>query len=550
MATRRFRSSHHGALIRLPWSACQRNWPISLSPPLALSGKIGGMTSHPNLDQLNPEELRALAAQLIQRVETMDKQITHHKSVNEKLAHEIALLKRFKFAKRSEQLSPDQASLLDDLIDTDIAAIEAEFEALQPAPVEAKVRQQPKRAPLPPQFPRTLIHHEPDNSHCQCGCALKRIGEDASEKLDYTPGVFTVERHIRGKWACEQCETLIQAPVPAHVIDKGVPTAGLLAHIMVAKFADHLPLYRQEKIFGRAGLPIARSTLAQWVGNCGVQLQPLVDALREAVLTHDVVHADETPVQMLTPGAKKTHRAYVWAYATSQFSNLAAVVYDFSPSRAGEHARAFLGSWNGKLVCDDFAGYKAGFELGVTEIGCMAHARRKFFDLHVTNKSQVAEKALNYIAALYEAEREVRELEPGDRQRIRHEKAAPIADALHTWMIAQRQLVPEGSAIAKALDYSLKRWIALTRYLDDGAVPIDNNWCENQIRPWALGRSNWLFAGSLRSGKRAAAIMSLIQSARLNGHDPYAYLKDVLTRLPTQRASEIAELLPHRWRPV
>jgi hypothetical protein len=200
------------------------------------------MTSHTNLDQLNPEELRALAAQLIQRVETMDKQITHHKSVNEKLAHEIALLKRFKFAKRSEQLSPDQASLLDDLIDTDIAAIEAELEALQPVSVEAKMRQQPKRATLPPQFPRTLIHHEPENSHCQCGCALKRIGEDASEKLDYTPGVFTVERHIRGKWACEQCETLIQAPVPAHVIDKGIPTAGLLAHVMVAKFADHLPL--------------------------------------------------------------------------------------------------------------------------------------------------------------------------------------------------------------------------------------------------------------------------------------------------------------------
>ncbi|RMV83125.1 Mobile element protein [Pseudomonas coronafaciens pv. garcae] len=170
--------------------------------------------------------------------------------------------------------------------------------------------------------------------------------------------------------------------------------------------------------------------------------------------------------------------------------------------------------------------------------------------MHATNKSQVAEKALHYIAALYEVEREVRELEPGDRQRIRQEKAAPITDALHTWMIAQRQLVPEGSAIAKALDYSLKRWIALTRYLDDGAVPIDNNWCENQIRPWALGRSNWLFAGSLRSGKRAAAIMSLIQSARLNGHDPYAYLKDVLTRLPTQRASEVEELLPHRWQPI
>ncbi|WP_122446712.1 IS66 family transposase [Pseudomonas viridiflava] len=505
------------------------------------------MTSHPNLDQLNPEELRALAAQLIQRVETMDKQITHHKSVNEKLAHEIALLKRFKFAKRSEQLSPDQASLLDDLIDTDIAAIEAELEALQPAPVEAKVRQQPKRAPLPPQFPRTLIHHEPDNSHCQCGCALKRIGEDASEKLDYTPGVFTVERHIRGKWACEQCETLIQAPVPAHVIDKGVPTAGLLAHIMVAKFADHLPLYRQEKIFGRAGLPIARSTLAQWVGQTGVQLQPLVEALREAVLAQRVVHADETPVQMLAPGEKKTHRAYVWAYCTTPFSALKAVVYDFSPSRAGEHARNFLGTWNGKLVCDGFAGYKAGFEGGITEIGCMAHARRKFFDLHVANKSQLAEQALHSIGGLYEVERKAKEMSDEDRWRLRQEMAIPIAEKLHEWMLAQRELVPEGSATAKALDYSLKRWVALTRYLNDGAVPIDNNRVENTIRPWALGRSNWLFAGSLRSGKRAAAIMSLIQSARMNGHDPFAYLKDVLTRLPTQRASAIDQLLPHQW---
>ncbi|AZE96768.1 Mobile element protein [Pseudomonas orientalis] len=505
------------------------------------------MTLHPNLDQLNPEQLRALAAQLIQRVETMDKQITHHKSVNEKLAHEIALLKRFKFAKRSEQLSPDQASLLDDLIDTDIAAIEAELEALQPAPVEAKVRQQPKRAPLPPQFPRTLIHHEPDNSNCQCGCALKRIGEDASEKLDYTPGVFTVERHIRGKWACEQCETLIQAPVPAHVIDKGVPTAGLLAHIMVAKFADHLPLYRQEKIFGRAGLPIARSTLAQWVGQTGVQLQPLVEALREAVLAQRVVHADETPVQMLAPGEKKTHRAYVWAYCTTPFSALKAVVYDFSPSRAGEHARNFLGTWNGKLVCDGFAGYKAGFEGGITEIGCMAHARRKFFDLHVANKSQLAEQALHSIGGLYEVERKAKEMSDEDRWRLRQEMAIPIAEKLHEWMLDQRELVPEGSATAKALDYSLKRWVALTRYLNDGAVPIDNNRVENTIRPWALGRSNWLFAGSLRSGKRAAAIMSLIQSARMNGHDPFAYLKDVLTRLPTQRASAIDQLLPHQW---
>ena len=378
----------------------------------------------------------------------------------------------------------------------------------------------------------TLIHHEPDNSHCQCGCALKRIGEDVSEKLDYTPGVFTVERHIRGKWVCDQCETLIQAPVPAHVIDKGIPPAGLLAHVMVAKFADHLPLYRQEEIFGRAGLAIARSTLAQWVGQTGVQLQPLVDALREAVLAQGVIHADETPVQMLTPGAKKTHRAYVWAYATSQFADVKAVVYDFSPSRAGEHARNFLQDWKGKLVCDDFAGYKFSFELGVLEIGCLAHARRKFFELHATNKSQLAEQALRYIQLLYEIECEVRELEADLRRRIRQEKAVPVMDTLHAWMIAQRQLVHDGSAISKALDYSLKRWTVLSRYLDDGALPIDNNHAEQQIRPWALGRKNWLFAGSLRSGKRAAALMSLIQSAKLNGHDPYEYLKDDLALRP------------------
>ena len=508
------------------------------------------MISSPNIDQMPPDQLRAFAAQLLSQVDTMGKKIHRDQTVIEQLSHEIALLKRHKFAKRSEQLSPDQGSLLGDLLDTDIAAIEAELKALNPPAASTEPRQQPKRAALPAQFPRTVIRHEPENTQCACGCQLQRIGEDVSEKLDYTPGVFTVEQHVRGKWVCRECETLIQAPVPAQVIDKGIPTAGLLAHVMVAKFADHLPLYRQEKIFGRAGLAIARSTLAQWVGQTGVQLQPLVDALRETLLAQGVLHADETPVQMLAPGQKKTHRAYVWAYCTTPFAAHKAVVYDFSPSRAGEHARNFLGAWNGALVCDDFAGYKASFLQGITEMGCMAHARRKFFDLHATNKSQLAEQALHSIGGLYEIERQARDMSDEDRWRIRQERAAPILHALHTWMLAQRDLVPEGSAIAKALDYSLKRWAALARYADDGAVPIDNNWVENQIRPWALGRSNWLFAGSLRSGKRAAAIMSLIQSARMNGHDPYAYLKDVLTRLPTHRASEIDQLLPHRWAPA
>ena len=396
-------------------------------------------------------------------------------------------------------------------------------------------------------------HHEPESTTCTtegCGCTLKRIGEDVSEKLDYTPGLFTVERHIRGKWACAKCQTLTQAPVPAQIIYKGIPTAGLLAQVLVAKYADHLPLYRQEGIFARAGMALPRSTLAQWVGVCGVQLQPLVDALKTEILSQAVLHADETPVAMLKPGNKKTHRAYLWAYAPGAFENLKTVVYDFCESRAGAHARSFLGEWKGALVCDDYGGYKAGFAGGILEAGCMAHARRKFFELHASNKSQIAQQALQYIGQLYEVEREVKSLSMDERRQIRQATSKPLADAMHEWMMLQRQKIIDGSATAKALDYSLRRWGALTRFLDDGQLPIDNNWIENQIRPIAIGRNNWLFAGSLRAGQRAAAVMSLIQSAKLNGHDPYAYLKDVLQRLPTHKNSQIAELLPHRWQPA
>ena len=227
------------------------------------------------------------------------------KIVIEQLIHEIAVLKRHKYAKRSEQISPEQGRLLDDLLSTDLEAIEAELNALHPDPTPKEPGQKPKRAPLPAQLPRTVIYHEPENTLCACGCQLQRVGEDVREKLDYTPGVFTVEQHVRGKWACRGCETLIQAPAPAQVIDKGIPTAGLLAHVMVAKFADHLPLYRQEKIFGRAGLAIPRSTLVRWVGQTGVQLQPLVDALREAVLAQPVIHADEAPADPARVGARR-----------------------------------------------------------------------------------------------------------------------------------------------------------------------------------------------------------------------------------------------------
>ncbi|WP_087738480.1 IS66 family transposase [Paraburkholderia piptadeniae] len=512
-----------------------------------------------DLATLSADQLRTLATELVaqladrqREVGEKERELQYRQTRIDQLTHELSVIKRQQFGKRSEQFNTEQMSLLDEAIDTDLAAIEAELEQLQPDTPERRSRQlqRPRRAPLPAHLPRSDIHHDPDTTTCHCGCELERIGEDISEKLDYTPGAFTVERHIRGKWVCRQCETLTQTPVPAHIIDKGIPTAALLAWVLVSKFADHLPLYRLERVCVRAGLAIPQSTLGDWVGVCGVRLRPLVDALREQILRQGVLHADETPVQMLSPGKGKTHRAYLWAYATTQYASIKAVVYDFADSRAGEHARAFLGDWHGKLVCDDYSGYKNSFTRGITEIGCAAHARRKFFELHANHQSEIAGQALKYFGTLYEIEREAAVLDPDARRALRHSRSRPVMDALHAWMSAQRCLVPEASGIAKALDYNLNRWAALTRYLDDGHVPIDNNWIENQIRPWATGRKNWLFAGSLRAGERAAAIMSLIRSAQLNGHDPLSYLKDVLTRLPTHRASDIEQLLPHCWAPA
>src|SRR5258706_8895273 len=510
------------------------------------------------LDKMNAEELRSLTATLIAQLAERDAERSAHAALIaqrdaelkakqlkiDQLTHEMATLKRWRYGRHSEQLDVVQRSLLDESIDEDIEAISLEIEALREKPATLP-KEKPRRVALPASFPRREIRHEPEHTQCNCGCTLERIGEDVSQKLDYTPGVFEVERHIRGKWVCRRCERLIQAPVPPHVIDKGIPTAGLLAQVLIAKYLDHTPLYRQESIFGRAGLALPRSTLAQWVGACGVRLQPLVEAMKAQLLTRPVLHADETPVPMLKPGLGRTHRAYLWSYATSEYDELKTVIYDFADGRAGVYAREFLGGWSGKLVCDDYSGYKALFDRGVVEIGCLAQASRNLHDLYANHRSEIAEEGLRFFAALYEIEREARELklDADGRRQLRQQRSKPVAEALRQWLVRQRGQVPDGSATAKAIAYSLGRWAALIRYLVNGELPIDNNHLENRIRPVALGRSNWLFAGSLRAGQRAAAIMSLIQSAKLNGHDPYFYLKDVMERLPTQPSSRLEELL-------
>lgn len=504
------------------------------------------------LQTMDEAGLRLLVGKLLERIDNDGQQIQWRDAKISKLTFEIAQLRRLQYGAKSEQLKGVQKALFDEDVEADLATLERELEALRDASTNSppQEKQQPKRTPLPADLPRIEFHHEPDVAACACGCALRRIGEDVSEKLDFTPGTFTVHRHIRGKWVCNDCQTLIQAPVAPAIIDKGVPTPGLLAHVAVSKHGDHLPLYRQEAIFGRAGLAIPRSTLASWAGVTGYRLQPLVEALKAELLSCAVLQADETPVATLAPGTGKTHRSYLWSYVSGEFENLRAVVYDFTPSRSGEHARKFLQSWQGHLVCDDFSGYKASFTAGITEVGCMAHARRKFAELHLANQSTLAATALDWIGQLYAVETDAKHLSPALRLEHRQTRSASIANALHDWLKTQRLRVPDGSATAKAIDYSLNRWLALTRYLHDPALPIDNNHDERQIRPWATGRKNWLFAGTLLAGQRAAAIMSLIQSAKLNGHDPYAYLKDVLTRLPTQNDASLGELLPHRWQPA
>jgi transposase len=376
--------------------------------------------THQQLDSLDLQQTRQALLTLMAEMALKDELLARERSevafkqaLIDKLTHELAILRRLKYTVTSEKfcagMSAEQKSLLEETLDSDIAQLTAELEQAaddKPHDKDKKAKETPKREPLPPHLPRRDVHHEPQNTACACGCQMKRIGQDVAERLDYEPGVFSVERHVRGKWACGACQKLVQAPVPAHVIDKGIPTAGLLAHVLVAKFLDHLPLYRQERIFERAGMLIARSTLAQWVGECGAQLQPLVDALTAQMLRHGVLHADETPVSMLKPGNKKTHKAYIWTYCTTRFNETQAVVFNFAETRSGENVRGFLRqdsdhAWKGTLVTDGFSGYKATFERGVTEAGCVAHARRKFHELWANHGSKVGEQALKYFQVLF-----------------------------------------------------------------------------------------------------------------------------------------------------
>ena len=502
------------------------------------------------------EQQRALAARERQLSER-EAQLSETALLVEKLKFELARYRGWRFGKKSEAVGAEQILLWQAELDADIEALQQRLQDLQDSrqkATRATDKRQPRRQALPATLARIEEKIEPDSTVCDCGQALQRIGEDVAETLEMVPSRFWVRRRIRGKWVCRCCERLEMAPVPPAAIDKSIAGTSVLANVVVAKYVDHVPLHRQESIYARMGVAIPRSTQAGWIGQIGVRVEPLVQRLGQWVVGAGALQAEETTVPVLAPGTGKTTTGYLWAYRTQPSDTVQAVLYDFSMNRAHEHPKRVLAGFAGTLQVDGYSGYNdvlAG--QNVIEAGCLAHSRRKYVDVFKATASPIAKEAIVRIAQLYQIEHEIdaagQEVTILDRQRIRQEKSRPLMDEFHAWLkLCQARASPR-SALAQALQYSLNRWTALCRFLDDGRLPLDTNAVENAMRPVALGRRNWTFAGSEAGGKRAASLYSLLITAKLNGHEPLAYFSDVLQRLPTTLMRDIDELLPWNWQP-
>jgi transposase len=476
----------------------------------------------------------------------------------ETLKVQLMRLRRMQFGRSSEKLAGEIAQLELALEELEGSAAEMlEPIAEQPVaeqPAAEPPARKPARRALPDHLPREEVVHAPPASCPSCGGALRPLGEDSSEVLEYVPGHFKVIRHVRPKLSCRCCETIQQAPSPDLPIDRGRPGPGLLAHLLMSKYGAHLPLYRQAEIFARGGVELSRSTLAGWVGQAAFALRPLVDAIAAHVLSADKIHADDTPVPVLAPGTGKTKTGRLWVYVRDDRPSGGpappATLYRYSPDRRGEHPRDHLAGFTGHLQADGYAGFNELYrQNAITEVACWAHVRRKFFDFHAATKSPLAAEALQQIGALYDVERQLGGCPADIRRAVRGRLAGPRLDAFKGWLEATLRRVSAKSDLAGAIRYALKHWTQLTRYRDDGRLEIDNNAAERAIRPLALGRKNYLFAGSDDGGRRAAAIYSLIETAKMNGVDPEAWLRDVLARLATHPAKRVGELLPWAWGP-
>src|SRR5246500_2222501 len=475
-----------------------------------------------------------------------------------RLKFQLARYRRAEFGRSSEKLAreTEQLELALEALETDQAERLAMASPTVAAAVQTAVEaRKPARRPLPEHLPREDRRHPAPCTCPGCGGALRKIADEGSETLDYVPGRFKVIRHKREKLACRVCDTVVQAPAPFHAIARGRAGARLLAHIVVSKYDDHLPLYRQAEIYARGGVELETSTLSGWVGATTAALAPLTEVLAADVMASETLYGDDTPVPVLAPGSGKTKTGRIWAYVRDERpgggARPPAALFFYSSDRKGEHPRAHLEPFTGVLHADGYAGFNGLFETGrIIEAGCWAHVRRKFFDVHAATASPIAKEALERISQLYAVEQTINGSSPDQRRQRRQLRSKPIAEALAALAAQTVPKLSRKSELAAAFRYMRARWTALTRCFEDGRLGLDNNPAERALRGVAIGRKNYLFAGSDAGGRRAAAMYSLIETAKLNGVNPQAYLADVLARIADHPAKRLADLLPWNWQPA
>ena len=489
-----------------------------------------------------PTDVDALQAMVVSK----DAEIHVRDLMIEKLKHQLAGHRRHRFGATSETL--DQLAL--DIEDREIG------EAVTPAKADkAPGKSKPKREPLPPELPRETQTLSAGEACSDCGGRLKKLGEDVTEELEYIPGCFKVRRIVRPRCACAECEAMHQAPLPSRPIERGRPGPGLLAHVLVGKYADHLPLYRQSQIYARDGVALPRSTLTGWVGQCCALLEPLADAISAHVRAGSALFADDTPVKLQAKGKGRTTTARMWVYARDErpWSGDAAPAawYRFTPDRKGLHPVEHLKGYRGHIHADGYAGFNGLFGAGkATEVACLAHVRRKFVDVHQSTGAAIAEEAIRRIAELYAVDGEARGQPPDIRTALRQERARPLLDELEHWLAAQLRGISGKTPLAAAIRYALTRIPKLKPYLGDGQLEIDNNTAERAMRPIALGRKNYLFMGSQAGGRAAAIAYTLIETAKMNGVDPQAWLTHVIGTIADHPVSQLDDLMPWIFQPT
>jgi len=505
---------------------------------------------HEALETINRKE---------EELSAKDNEIFALKSENAELRAKMQQLLHERYGRKSEKIPDEILPELDEaMVTPEEAAVITEAE--QAISVASHTREKPKRKPIPTEFEReTIIHDLPKELQvCSCGAALHCIGEDKHEQLDYVPASIKAILHIRKKYGCRDCETgITMAPAPKDFIPKSLAAPGILAHVILSKYEDHMPLYRQEKIWQRIGIDIARSTLCNWVLLASAGVQVLVDLLREELLKLNYARADETPVQVMEENKVSTSkRAYMWVFASGS-KDKAIFVYKFAMTRAGSVAEEFFEGFAGFLQTDGFTGYnKLCAKEDMTRVGCMTHARRKFAAIvKTTKKTGAAHYAVAVIGKLYRIEDEIKtqNLDFNGIRNYRQQYAKPILVEFRTWLVQKQKQAPPQSTLGKAIYYFIEHWDELNVYLEHGFLDIDNNFTEQRVKPFTIGRKNWLFMGNERGGEAAATFFSLIESAKANGLNTYAYFRYIMTALPLVDKSDtqaLLAMLPHRIDPA